>query len=142
MERTQKGEARAKEEAANMSEQQRASEIARREEAQAHAGEIVVGSGERGTPRRMAQMVSARLDGELVRKLRTAARQRNTTVSDLLREGAELIVQDAYADTVTLKVTRSEGVGWSIQRGQSKSGIVSTKAQSSKVPTTTTRHDS
>jgi hypothetical protein len=77
--------------------EQRASEIARREKAQAHAGEIVAGSGKRGKPRRMPRMVSARLDGELLRELRLVAQQRNTTVSDLLREGAELIIEDAYA---------------------------------------------
>lgn len=77
--------------------EQRASEITRREEAQAHAGQIVAGSGERGKPRRMPRMVSARLDGELLRQLRIVAQQRNTTVSDLLREGAELIIEDARA---------------------------------------------
>lgn len=77
--------------------EQRASEITRREEAQAHAGQIVAGSGERGKPRRMPRMVSVRLDGELLRQLRIVAQQRNTTVSDLLREGAELIIEDAYA---------------------------------------------
>jgi uncharacterized protein (DUF4415 family) len=80
-----------------MSEERRESEIARRERAQAHAGEVVAGSGKRGKPRRMAQMVSVRLDGELVSKLRTIAQQRDVTLSDLLREGAELIVADAYA---------------------------------------------
>ncbi len=119
----------------------RASEIARREEAQAHAGEIVAGSGERGKPRRMARMVSVRLDGELIRRLQSVAQQRNTTLSDLLREGAELIVQDTYADAVTLKVTKSEGVGWSIQRGQSKGGVVPARPQPSKGTTTTTRHE-
>ena len=96
MERTQKGKDGAKEEATNMSEQ-RKSEIARREEAQAHAGGIVAGSGRRGKPRRMAQMVSVRLDGELIGKLRIVAKERNATLSDLLREGAELIVEDADA---------------------------------------------
>src|SRR5215203_2046019 len=79
MERTQKGEDRAKEKGGTMSEQ-RASEIARREEAQAHAGEIVAGSGQRGSPRRIARMVSVRLDGELVRELQNVAQQRNTNV--------------------------------------------------------------
>lgn len=77
--------------------EQRKSEIARREEAQAHAGGIVAGSGRRGKPRRMAQMVSVRLDGELIGKLRIVAKERNATLSDLLREGAELIVEDADA---------------------------------------------
>lgn len=74
----------------------RESESVRREEAQAHAGEIVAGSGKRGKPRRMAQMVSVRLDGELIGKLRIVAEERNTTLSDLLREGAELVVEDTY----------------------------------------------
>ena len=119
--------------------EQRASEISRREEAQAHAGEIVAGSGERGKPRRLARMMSARLDGKLVRELRSVAQQRNTTVSDLLREGAELIVQDAYADAVKWKVTRFEGASESIRTGQGTSGNVPAPSQSSK-HTTTTRH--
>ena len=82
---------------AKMSEERRQSEIARRERAQAHAGEVVVGSGKRGKPRRMAQMVSVRLDGELVSRLRAIAEQRGVTVSDLLREGAELVVQRTFA---------------------------------------------
>jgi predicted DNA-binding ribbon-helix-helix protein len=82
---------------AKMSEDRRNGEIARREEAQAHAGEVVAGSGKRGKPRRMAQMVSVRLDGELVSALRNIAEQRGVTVSDLLREGAERIVQKTYA---------------------------------------------
>jgi hypothetical protein len=82
---------------AKMSEGRRDNEITRRERAQAHAGEVVPGSGKRGKPRRMAQMVSVRLDGELVSRLRTIAEQRGVTVSDLLREGAELVVAGAYA---------------------------------------------
>jgi predicted DNA-binding protein len=84
---------------AKMSEERRKSEIARRERAQAHAGEVVAGSGRPGKPRRMAQMVSVRLDGELVSRLRTIAEQRGVTVSDLLREGAEQVVQKTYAAT-------------------------------------------
>jgi predicted DNA-binding ribbon-helix-helix protein len=80
-----------------MSEERRNNEIARRERAQAHAGEVVSGSGKRGKPRRMAQMVSVRLDGELVGTLRAIAEERGVTVSDLLREGAEQVVQKTYA---------------------------------------------
>ena len=82
-----------------MSRERRDNEITRREKAQAHAGEVIAGSGRRGVPRRMAQMVSVRLDGELVRQLRTIADQQGLTLSDLLREGAERIVQDAYASS-------------------------------------------
>jgi len=117
-----------------------ASEIARREEAQAHAGEIVPGSGERGKPRRMARMMSVRLEGELIGQLREVARQRNTTVSELLREGAELVVQDAYADTVTLKVTRSEGAVSTIYGDQATSGSATPRPHTPEATTTTTRH--
>jgi predicted DNA-binding ribbon-helix-helix protein len=79
-----------------MSEKRRDNEIARRERAQAHAGEVISGSGRRGKPRRMGQMVSVRLDGELVSTLRAIAEQRGVTVSDLLREGAEQVVQETY----------------------------------------------
>lgn len=80
-----------------MSEERRESEIARRERAQTHAGEVIAGSGRRGKARRMAQMVSVRLDGEVVSRLRNVAEQRGVSVSDLLREGAQLILDDAYA---------------------------------------------
>jgi hypothetical protein len=119
--------------------EQRASEIARRKEAQEHAGEIIAGSGKQGKSRRMPRMVSARLDGELVAELRAVARQRSTTISDLLREGAELIVQDAYADAVTLEIVRSEGVNTTIKRGQS-SRVMGYQPRSQNPPTTTTRH--
>ncbi len=79
-----------------MSEERRSNEVARREKAQAHAGEVVSGSGKRGKPRRMAQMVSVRLNGELISALRAIAEQRGVTVSDLLREGAEQVVQSTY----------------------------------------------
>jgi hypothetical protein len=79
-----------------MSEEQRDEEIRQQAKAEVGAGKVVPGSGRRGKPRRMAQMVSVRLDGELIGKLRIVARERNTTLSDLLREGAELIVEDQY----------------------------------------------
>ena len=82
-----------------MSEEWRESEQINQEKLAAGAGKVIPGSGRRGTPRRMAQMASVRLDGELIGKLRVVAKERNTTLSDLLREGAELIVEDAYVST-------------------------------------------
>ncbi len=79
-----------------MNEEQYNEEIRRQAKAEVGAGKVVPGSGRRGKPRRMAQMVSVRLDGELVGKLRIVAKERNVTLSDLLREGAELIVEDKY----------------------------------------------
>jgi hypothetical protein len=74
-------------------------DIRREARAEVGAGKIAAGSGRRGKPRRMAQMVSVRLDGELVGKLRLVARERNVTLSDLVREGAELVIEDAYTNT-------------------------------------------
>jgi hypothetical protein len=71
----------------------RKSEKERRELAQAHAGEIVEGSGSLGTPRLMSHMVSLRLDGNLVIQLRNAAERRGVSLSDILREGAGLVMQ-------------------------------------------------
>ena len=80
-----------------MSEQRRNSEIERRELAQAHAGEIDEDSGIPGTPRLMSQMVSVRLDGQLAMELWDAAERRGVTLSDILREGARLVLQEEYA---------------------------------------------
>ena len=80
-----------------MNEERHEVEIREQARAEFGAGKVIPGSGRRGTPRRMAQMVSVRLDGELVGKLRIVARERDVTLSELLREGAELILEDAYA---------------------------------------------
>src|SRR5688572_11286479 len=93
----EKGKNGAETKGAEMSEEHREKEETRRKQLEAGVGDIVPGAGSRGKPRRMAQMVSVRLDGELVSKLRVVARERNVTLSDLLREGAELIVKDEYA---------------------------------------------
>ena len=77
-----------------MNEEKRKSEIERRELAQEHAGEIVEDSGILGTPRLMSQMVSVRLDGYLVMELWDAAERRGVTLSDILREGARLVLQE------------------------------------------------
>jgi len=79
-----------------MSEEQRENKEIRREQLEAGVGDVIPGAGSRGKPRRMAQMVSVRLDGELVSRLRVVAKERNVTLSDLLREGAERIVQETY----------------------------------------------
>jgi predicted transcriptional regulator len=84
-----------------MNQEQHDEEIREQAKAEVGAGRVVPGSGRRGKPRRMAQMVSVRLDGELVGKLRIVAKERNVTFSDLLREGAELIVDDEYTRAQT-----------------------------------------
>jgi hypothetical protein len=87
----------AKKEENKVNQEKRKSEIERRESAQAHAGEIVEDSGILGTPRLMSQMVSVRLDGKLVIKLWEAAERRGVTLSEILREGARLVLQEERA---------------------------------------------
>ena len=70
-----------------------------RERAVAFCGNVTPGAGTKGAPRRMAHMVSVRLDGELIGKLRAVAKERNATPSDLLKEGAELVAQRASGET-------------------------------------------
>ncbi len=86
-------------------------EIRMREKARAHAGEVVEGAGSRGAPRRMTHMVSTRLDGSLIRRLRAIAQERGVTVSDLLREGAEQVVEEPYTATQSQIKYRISGTG-------------------------------
>jgi hypothetical protein len=92
-----------------MTEDWRDEEVRMREEAQAHAGEIVEGSGTRGSPRRLPQMVSVRLDARLVVALRALARQRGLTMSDLLREGAECVLEGQHTEEARTYITTVSG---------------------------------
>ncbi len=92
-----------------MTENWRDEEIRTREDAQARAGEVVEGAGSLGTPRRMPQMVSVRLNGRLIRRLRALARQRGVTLSDLLREGAEMVLEDERILQTRTYITAIEG---------------------------------
>jgi hypothetical protein len=78
-----------------MTEEERASERDRREDAIRHRGDVEAGSGSLVEPRRVPQMVSLRLDPELVRSLRKVASDRGLSLSDILREGAEMVVSSA-----------------------------------------------
>ncbi len=92
-----------------MNEDRLSEEIRIREEERAHAGEVVEGSGIRGKPRRLPQMVSVRLDGRLVAALRALARQRGVTMSDLMREGAEAVLEGYRPEETGAYVTTIEG---------------------------------
>jgi hypothetical protein len=78
----------------------------RREAAQKHRGEVVAGSGRALASRRIDQMVSVRLDPALLADLRVIAEQREVTLSELLREGAGLIVE--HSRTVPYEVRLRE----------------------------------
>jgi predicted DNA-binding ribbon-helix-helix protein len=68
------------------------SERERRELADAHRGEVVIESAERVEPRRLGQMVSLRLEADTIEALRDIANRRGMTLSDLLREGARILI--------------------------------------------------
>jgi hypothetical protein len=58
---------------------------------------VVEGSGQAVAPRRLGHMVSLRLEPELAAALRELAERRGTTVSELLREGASLVLENEEA---------------------------------------------
>lgn len=77
-----------------MSDERRRSERERREAAQQHAGEVIAGSGRSVAPKRLDQMVSLRLEPDLVAALRALADRRGVSVSELLREGAIRLLEE------------------------------------------------
>jgi uncharacterized protein (DUF4415 family) len=66
----------------------REDEHRRRALAEEHRGEIAEDSGVPVEPRKLDQMVSVRLDPDVVRELRAIATTRNTTLSAVLRDAA------------------------------------------------------
>jgi len=79
------------------------SEIERRELADAHRGEVVPGSGTPIEGRRLGQIVSVRLEPDTLAALREIANRRAVTVSDLLREGAGMVLAvDQQQGTVSI----------------------------------------
>ena len=67
---------------------------------------LVEGSGRRGEPRRLDQMISARLDPDLVATLREFAARHGVSLSGVLREAAiQLLAREAAANVITFNVT-------------------------------------
>jgi predicted transcriptional regulator len=61
---------------------------------------LIEGSGRRGEPRRLDQMISARLDPTLVAALKQLAEKRGMSLSDVLREAALLLLRREEAQNV------------------------------------------
>jgi antitoxin component of RelBE/YafQ-DinJ toxin-antitoxin module len=61
---------------------------------------LVEGSGQQGEPRRLDQMISARLDPTLVASLKQFAKRHGLTLSDTLREAALLLLAREEARNV------------------------------------------
>jgi hypothetical protein len=87
----------------------RADERARRELADKHRGDVVEGSASPVVGRRLDQVISLRLEPDLVVALRNLAEQQGTTMSDLLRQGALRVLAEA-AEPVLLATVRIEKV--------------------------------
>lgn len=67
--------------------------------------DLIEDSARRGEPRRLDQMVSARLDPRLVAELKQLAARRGVSLSDVLREAAILLLQrEAATDVITFRV--------------------------------------
>jgi len=67
-------------------------EVARRDAAFTARGDVVDGAARDVTPRRLGQMVSLRLEADLIVALREVAERRGTSLSSLLREAAALLL--------------------------------------------------
>jgi hypothetical protein len=74
------------------------SENKRRDLAQINCDEIDVESAVPVAPKRLGQMISFRLDSEIVIALRDLATERGVSVSDLLREGATMVLVTSKTD--------------------------------------------
>ena len=86
--------------------ERRETEIARREAARSAPDGPVEALGE--VPgRAIKQMLSLRMEPELIRQLRQVAKERGTSVSDLLRDAAAGLVASHGAQGVHLRRTRS-----------------------------------
>lgn len=61
---------------------------------------LIEGSGRRGEPRRLDQMVSVRLDPTIVAVLKQLAEKRGISLSDVLREAALMLLRREEAQNV------------------------------------------
>lgn len=90
-----------------MNEDKQLSEPERREAAQAAAGSIVeAGTGHEVPPREMKQMISVRFEPELIQALRELARARGITLSDLVREAAVRLIDEADRQPLWLDIRK------------------------------------
>jgi predicted DNA-binding ribbon-helix-helix protein len=98
------------------------SERERREQAERARDRVVAGSGTAIEGRKLGQVVTLRLEPEVLSDLRDIANERGTTVSDLLREGAAMVISSnsrvmditKFSAAVSVSSARTTSVvGWS-----------------------------
>lgn len=84
-------------------------EVALRAQARAARGTVVAGSGTAIEPRKLDQMVSLRLDPEILAGVRELANQAGTSVSEVLRRAATELVAAADRRRVVVSITEYRG---------------------------------
>lgn len=77
--------------------------------------EVIKGSGRPLEGKRFDQVTSIRLEPQLVAQLRDIADDRQTTVSQLLREAAKEVVRDAYEKAAPVFSIRTTQIPRSVQ---------------------------
>lgn len=105
----------------------RMSEEERREKALRNRGDVIADSGAIVEPRRVPQMVSVRLDPELVRTLREIAGERGVSLSDILREASERLVASRASIPVfwnAWTIESSTSIAASVRMGTPESSLV------------------
>jgi hypothetical protein len=73
---------------------EREAEIEARRRADEARGQVVEGSGERIAGRRLPQVISLRLDGDLLSALRAYASDKNLSLSDVIRSAAVRFLEE------------------------------------------------
>ena len=106
------------------------SEQERRNVAYANRGEVIPGSATPVEGRRLGQIVSLRLEPEILILLREIAHRKDLTVSDLLREGAGVVISREQEGvqithmTLNVAVTPVQPTSWDPQKYPSSNPIV------------------
>lgn len=76
----------------------------RRAQAEQNKGRVVAGSGEPLEGRKLDQMVSLRLDPEVLTALRALASKQRRSVSDLLRQAAIRLILESQTKTMSFEI--------------------------------------
>lgn len=92
-----------------MADERREDEKRRRDAAQAGVAEVEPG-GHEVAGRSIKQMVSARLEAQLLRDLRELAEKQGVSVSDLLRQAAVELLERSRTSPVQVRYGRAEAV--------------------------------
>jgi hypothetical protein len=86
---------------------------------------LIEGAGQRGEPRRLDQMISARLDPTLVAALKHFARAHELSLSDVIREAALLLLQREQSEHV---------ITFNVAITSERSGAVTTSSFRQEIP--------